>query len=266
MSEGRRFCENCGTEIGQTTNFCPNCGAGQKPDPDVPNDPPLGDRETRRIRTPYEDVPPPPQPEQPKRSRLRTVIIVLVVIIVLIILGRACGGAGDTTSSDTSTDSKAEEEKKEPAKEKEKDKGKQKEAAAVGIGQPVTAGDIEWTVTDVRQTDQLSQESFGQFGDTKTGNFVVVDLMFTNNGDSPATLSPQSLTLLDSSDRESRPDTDIIGYIPNERNIFLEQVNPGVAREGTAIFTVAPDASGFRLQVGDANPFGGEDALVDLGF
>ncbi|MBA3474013.1 MAG: DUF4352 domain-containing protein [Rubrobacter sp.] len=210
-------------------------------------------------------VPPPPQPEQPKGGRLRTVITVLVILIVLLAVVAECGSRGNTNSSDSATDSKAEEEKKETAKEK--DKGKQKEEAAeVGVGQPVTAGDIEWTVTDARQTDRLSQESFGQFGDTKTGNFVVVDLLFTNNGNEPSTLSPQSLTLMDSSDRESRPDTDTIGYIPNERNIFLEQVNPGVAQEGTAIFTVAPDASGFRLQVGDTNPFGGEDALVDLGF
>lgn len=190
------------------------------------------------------------------------------IVVVLIILSRACGGTGETGSggSTTSSESETKEEvkKEEPAKKKEK--AKEAQSAAVAVGQPVTAGDIEWTVTDVRQTDQLSQESFGQFGDTKTGNFIVVDLLFTNNGDNPSTLSPQSLTLLDSSDRESRPDTDIIGYIPNERNIFLEQVNPGVTREGTVIFTVAPDASGFRLQVGDANPFGGEDALVDLGF
>ncbi len=78
--------------------------------------------------------------------------------------------------------------------------------------------------------------------------------------------SPQSLTLLDGSERESRPDPDSFGYIPNERNIFLEQVNPGVAKEGTVIFTVAPDASGFRLQVGDANLFSNQEAFVDLGF
>ncbi len=74
------------------------------------------------------------------------------------------------------------------------------------------------------------------------------------------------MALLDSSDRESRPDTDTFGYIENERNIFLEQVNPGVTREGTAIFTVSPNASGFRLRVGDANMFSREESYVDLGF
>jgi hypothetical protein len=40
VSEGKQFCENCGTAIGETTNFCPNCGAAQKPDPGLPTGPP----------------------------------------------------------------------------------------------------------------------------------------------------------------------------------------------------------------------------------
>jgi hypothetical protein len=83
---------------------------------------------------------------------------------------------------------------------------------------------------------------------------------------SPSTTWTQSLALLDSSDRESRPDTDTFSYIENERNIFLEQVNSGVTREGTAIFSVSPNASGFRLRVGDADILSSEEAYVDLGF
>lgn len=191
--------------------------------------------------------------------------MIVVLVVILAVIGGIVGEGGES-DKETSTDSEAkEEEKKESAKKKEGKKEKE-QAAAVAIGQPVTAGDIEWMVTDARQTDQLSQESFGQFGDTKQGNFIVVDVLFTNNGNEPSTLSPQSLNLLDSSDRESRPDTDSFDYIPNERNIFLEQVNPGVTREGTVIFTVAPDASSFRLRVGDANLFSNQEAFVDLGF
>jgi hypothetical protein len=196
---------------------------------------------------------------------------VLVIVVLLIILSRACGGTGGETSSGggstTASESAAkEEEKKESAPKKEKEKSKQDQGTTVAIGQPVTAGDIEWTVTDARTVNELSQDSFGQFGETKQGNFVWVDLLFTNNGSEPSTLTTQSLALLDSSDRESRPDTDTFGYIENERNIFLEQVNPGVTREGTAIFTVSPNASGFRLRVGDTNMFSREESFVDLGF
>ena len=61
--DGRRFCENCGTEIRQTTNFCPNCGAAQRPDPEIPTGPlsptfDPGRRSTRRVS----DVPLPPPP------------------------------------------------------------------------------------------------------------------------------------------------------------------------------------------------------------
>jgi hypothetical protein len=205
---------------------------------------------------------------------MRTIITTLVVVVVLIILVRACGGGESSTTSSESEDkaeekreiaSKQEEQKKESKQEKEKQK-KQKQETAVGIGQPVAAGDIEWTVTDAARANQLSQERFGQFGKTKQGDFVIVDLLFTNNSNEPETLTTNSITLLDSSGRESRPDTDTFGYIEPERNIFLEQVNPGVTKEGEVIFTVASDASGFRLQLGDARMFGSEDAYVDLGF
>lgn len=36
--------------------------------------------------------------------------------------------------------------------------------------------------------------------------------------------------------------------------------------DGQAIYTVAPGSSGFILEAGDTNPFGGENAYVNLGF
>jgi hypothetical protein len=263
VSEHRRFCENCGTAIGDTTNFCPNCGAAQRPDPDVPTGPPPSPPDPGRISTARAPNVPPP-PEQPQSHTMRNIAIALIVLIVLIALaGRACGSGGETSSGGSTTAS--ESNTKEEAK-KEKEKSKQNQETEVAIGQPVTAGDIEWTVTDALTVNELRQDTFGQFGESKQGNFVWVDLLFTNNGSEPSTLTTQSLALLDSSDRESRPDTDTFGYIENERNIFLEQVNPGVTREGTAIFTVSPNASGFRLRVGDANMFSSAEAYVDLGF
>ena len=95
---------------------------------------------------------------------------------------------------------------------------------------------------------------------------VIVDFLFTNNGDEAVTLDPVSLVLLDAERRKSEPDTDTFGYIPPEQDVFLNQVNPGVTDEGRVIFTVAPDASGFTLRLGDAAIFGGETGLVELGF
>lgn len=161
---------------------------------------------------------------------------------------------------DTSSDPTANKEEEEPKKQ---EKGKAKEKGPSGrIGESLEAGDVTWTVTNARQADQLNS----QFLEPKQGNFIIVDLAFTNNGSEPTTLSTQSISLLDSGGSESRPDPDTFGYIEPNRNIFLEQVNPGVSREGEAIFSVAPDASGFTLQLGDAQLFGGESAYVELGF
>ncbi len=54
-------------------------------------------------------------------------------------------------------------------------------------------------------------------------------------------------------------------YIEPERDLFLERVNPGVTREGTVVFTVADDASGFVLELAGGF-FSGEVGYVDLGF
>jgi hypothetical protein len=71
-------------------------------------------------------------------------------------------------------------------------------------------------------------------------------------GKEAATLDTASMALIDSEGRKSEADPDKIGYIPDDRNIFLENVNPGVTDRGQAIFTVAPDATGFELELGDA--------------
>ncbi len=268
MTETRRFCENCGAGVSETTNFCPNCGAAQKPNPEVPP-------EGGPVRTPHAPgVPPPPEQGFRLSPVSKGVAIVLLIIFLFVACSALLGGRGeesDTTASSKSEDKaegeqKAAEEKKASDSKQKETKEKQGQGSAVAVGQPVTAGSIEWTVTDANRTNQLSQESFGQFGQTKQGDFVVVDLRFTNNGDEPATLTTNSLTLLDGNDRESRPDTDVFGYIDPQRNIFLEQVNPGVTREGTAIFSVAPDASDFTLRVGDARVLRNEEAYVNLGF
>jgi hypothetical protein len=121
---------------------------------------------------------------------------------------------------------------------------------------------VAWTVRTARQATTL-QDPFGQ---TREGTFIVVDVNFQNNSDRAVTLDTYSMTLLDSEGRESMPDPDMFLFIPPEQQLFLETVNPGVVKQGQAIYTVALGASGFRLQVGDANPFGGEVGYIDLGF
>lgn len=182
-----------------------------------------------------------------------------MLIIVIAVLAAAFGGGGQ----DTATQDK-EEQKEEKSKEKEK--SKEQEQASYGLNEPVEVGDASWVVTNAQKTNQLA-DPFG-VRPPKEGTFVIVDFQFTNGGNEAKTLHQQALQLVDGSGRQSEPDTDSLMYIPQDRNIFLEQVNPGVTEAGQVIFTIAPDASDLKLVLQDTNLFrsGQNQAEVDLGF
>lgn len=149
----------------------------------------------------------------------------------------------------------------------EPEASKDEAQSAVAIGESVNVGDVTWRVTDAKKANQLIQPGVSkQFAKTEQGNFVVVDFDFINNGSEPVTLATQSLTLIDSDGRESNPQPDQFFYVPQEKQIFLENMNPGITKHGETIFEVAPGASGFQLEVGDTNLFSDENGYVDLGF
>src|SRR5215203_818770 len=241
-------------------------GSIQTPEVELPP-PPTVESPTLPAPAPAADVPvPPPQPPPtttapPPPSRESTVwrgtklafggCVVLPVLLVIGFVGclalfAGSGGEGGSGSGE-SRERKAQQ-------------------AAVDIGQPVHVGEVTWTVTNARQVSEIREKGFGQFGETKRGNFVIVDFNFTNNSSEAVTLDSASVALMDSSGNKSEADPDTFGYIPANKDIFLENVNPGVTRPGEVMFTVAPDASGLKLQVGDTNPFTDKNGYVDLGF
>jgi Domain of unknown function (DUF4352) len=130
---------------------------------------------------------------------------------------------------------------------------------AVPVGETATAGTVTWTVHNAWQSTELSS-----YGQKKRGNFIIVQLTFTNNGKEAVTLDSASLAILDDKGRTHETDTDASMYVPTNQELFLNQVNPGVSKKARAIFDVAPDASGLILRCGDTNPFIGKNAYVDL--
>ena len=130
------------------------------------------------------------------------------------------------------------------------------------IGQTVKFSNVAWRVTTARQATELK----APYTKKKQGNFVIVDFLFTNNGDEAVTLDSASLVLLDSEGREFEADPDAFEYIATGKDIFLENVNPGVSKEGEVIFTVAPDAKDFTLRAGDTDMFSDKNGFIDLGF
>jgi hypothetical protein len=198
--------------------------------------------------------PPPPRQESTVWRGTKLAFGGCIVLPVLLVVGFvgclalfASGGGGGNAGSGESGERKAQQ-------------------AAVDIGQPVQVGDVTWTVTNAREATEIREKGFGRFGETKRGHFVIVDFNFTNDSSEAVTLDSASVSLMDSSGNKSEPDPDTFGYVPASKDIFLENVNPDVTRPGEVIFTVASSASGFKLQVGDTNPFSGKNGYVDLGF
>ena len=176
------------------------------------------------------------------------VVLIFVIVALMLVFG---GGGTETASSDPGGPTAPEE----PGEAEQ-------ETPPAAMGETVPVGNVAWQVTNAEQTTQLSTD----YGESKQGNFVIVDFLFQNNGNEAVTLDSSSVTLVDRQGRESQVDTDNPSYVDPNKDVFLQQVNPGVSREGQVIFTVTPGASDFNLSVGDTNPIGGEDALVDLGF
>lgn len=194
------------------------------------------------------NVPPPPM--QPRRRTGRWILLGAggcIVLLLLVLVG--FGGCMAAIVGSGAGEEESPEDKYAAAKRK-----------ASPIGETVTAGDVAWTVESVQQATELKA-----LGERKKGNFIIVDVVFKNNGDEAVTLDSSSLAILDDKGRTSETDTDASMYVPSNLDLFLNQVNPGVTKNGRAIFSVAPDAQGLILRVGDTNPFGGEDAFVDLG-
>jgi hypothetical protein len=131
------------------------------------------------------------------------------------------------------------------------------------IGQTVKVSNVAWRVTAARRATELKAPSYPK----KIGNFVIVDFLFTNNADEATTLRASSLTLLDSEGCEFEVTSVDPVYIAPGKNLFSENVNPGVTQDGQVIFIVAPETKDFTLRAGDTDPFiSDENAYIELGF
>ncbi len=179
--------------------------------------------------------------------------------VFLVLLAAVVGGCGGEDSG--SQTEEAAEEDGAGQESAETTEATETEAAA-SIGEPVTIGDVQWTVTDAEQLDELQSIK----GDYAQGSFVVVDVTFSNSSNQDVTLATPFFALIDSEGREFEPGIENnFFFLYPEENMFVEPVDPGSRKEGKLIFGTAPDSSGLRLRVGEAKFASTETALIDLG-
>jgi hypothetical protein len=188
--------------------------------------------------------------------------MVMVFLLVIAALAGGCGGEEQTPSSSEGEVAKQDGAEQEPAESTEAAKETGEESAA-SIGEPVTVGDVEWTVTDAEQLDELISIR----GDYEEGDFVSIDITLSNNTNQDITLATPFFALIDDQGREVEPNIDHnFFFLYPEENMFVDQINPGATKEGKIIFPVYPDASGFKLRVGEVRFASEETEYIDLGF
>ena len=178
----------------------------------------------------------------------------MAFLVVITVVVSGCGGEEQDASSPPANEEAAEQdvaEQTEPAREE-----------VASVGDVVTVGDVQWSVTDAEELDELISNK----GEYEPGNFVIVDITLRNNSNQDLTVATPFLTLVDDQGRESEADIDTnFTYLFPEENMFVDQIRPGSTKEGKAIFAVNSDGEGFELQVGEAKFASDETASIDLG-
>ena len=172
----------------------------------------------------------------------------LLVAVAALVVG--CGGE---QASDTSVDEQggATGQKTEPAKE-----------SVASVGDPVTVGSVQWTVTKAEWSDVLVSPRWGN----DEGTFAILDLDFSNNSNQDLRLATPFVSLVDSEGREFEPDIEMnFFHLWGEENMFVGKVEPGTTKEGRIIFPIDPDSSGLKFRVGEARFGSNQTRDIDLG-
>src|SRR4051812_49672939 len=112
--------------------------------------------------------------------------------IVAAFIGGCGGGEQGTSSVDEADQQSGAEQSAESTQE-----------STASIGDPVTVGNVQWTVTKAEWSDIL----VSKFGNEE-GTFVILNVDFSNNSNQDLRLATPMLALVDSEGREFEPDID----------------------------------------------------------
>ncbi|WHY15767.1 DUF4352 domain-containing protein [Peribacillus frigoritolerans] len=179
-----------------------------------------------------------------------------LIVLIIIISAVSSGGDSDTSSN----------EPKEEVKEKKKDAPKKE--INYGIGDVVKVGDLEYTIKEKKEADQVGPSVLPE---KASGKFVVLEVSLKNKGNEAVT-ADASFFKLKRGEKVYEADSAASisanqgedGQIEN--SFFLQEVNPDSEAAGKVVFDVAPevaDASDLKVQV-QTGVFGTETETITL--
>lgn len=189
----------------------------------------------------------------------------VLAVVVLIVISAIASAGGDKDKGSTATTAADAEPVASTEASKTETTEKPKGDPTVGLKTEIKVGNVGWTALAIKTTDKLHVDN--QFIEDKTtsGKFLWVDLKIKNLGKEPITADSSAMAVKDDQDREFKAYTEAFSYIPDNKQLFLKAINPGMDVQGTVIFEVPADAKGLKLSVGDLKVFGNDQGLIDLG-
>jgi hypothetical protein len=132
------------------------------------------------------------------------------------------------------------------------------------VGQDVTVAEVRWRVLEaVDLGNMLAAPNEFQQPLSTSGRFIKVRFEVENLGSSQTSYG--GVELIDQRDRRFENSSDAFPWIDDNETCILETLNPNVPKTCADIYEIPADATSLKLVVGDLNPFGSEEAQVDLG-
>lgn len=168
---------------------------------------------------------------RPWWKKKRTWLLGIILLIVIISVSQ-CGKGGDPGASTAVPASTAPEATKAPAT-------KAPAPAAAKIGDRVTAGDWDFTVTKIKCGVKSVGDQY--VGKKAQGQFCILNLNVKNNGNEAGTLVASNQKLLDKEGRTFSSDDEASIYADTGQNLF-EEINPGNTLKGQIVFDIPKDA------------------------
>jgi len=188
-----------------------------------------------------------PPPKKKKLGPLKIILIAVVALIVIVGIANAVSGGGkeqpkaDSTNSTTEKsdgkDKGSDPKKEEPEKKEEPDQPK--------LGQPVVAGDLEFTLASYKcgvTVKDLTGETL-----KPQGQFCKLEVAIKNVGKSEALLTDDAVKLLGAEGVEYSSSSDT-WFVKDA--LKFETVNPGNTVKGVVYFDVPKDAAPSVAAVG----------------
>ncbi|MCL6473337.1 MAG: DUF4352 domain-containing protein [Firmicutes bacterium] len=184
----------------------------------------------------------------------------IAVIVLVVIAAIASGGGNDKKGSDTNSKqavSSSSSEKSPTTTDAKKE---------VKVGETLTVGEVKWTAGSPERTDTIKSDNEFIKSAKANGIFVIVPLTAELVGKESGTIDSSQLNIVDSKGRKFKPtDNSDVLMLMSDSSIFLKQVDPNVPVSGKAVFDIATDATGLKLEVEDLRAFSNEKGYIDLG-